>query len=90
MADATSLPSAGFTMPRPDDFHLHLRDGPEMASVLGRESLGAALLPSPRPPRAAADRLAAAIAVFVGQRAACSPLALRGAEDRPPTALRRA
>ncbi|KAA0176024.1 hypothetical protein FNF27_02416 [Cafeteria roenbergensis] len=54
MADATSLPSAGFTMPRPDDFHLHLRDGPEMASVLGHMPRGVMhrvlIMPNLQPP----------------------------------------
>lgn len=43
--------AAPIEMKRPDDFHIHLRDGPGMSSVLGRErARGAGLSPAPPPP----------------------------------------
>lgn len=46
-------PDEAFTISRPDDWHLHLRDGPAMASVVGhsaRQFARAVIMPNLRPP----------------------------------------
>jgi dihydroorotase len=52
MTAAPPAPST-LTLARPDDWHLHLRDGPEMAAVLGASSSvfgRAIIMPNLRPP----------------------------------------
>jgi len=69
----TQLPNPPtLTLPRPDDWHLHLRDGPEMAAVVGQTArvFGRAIvMPNLKPPvttvaaaRGYRDRILAALA----------------------------
>jgi dihydroorotase len=74
--------TAALTLTRPDDWHLHLRDGPALASVLpytARQFARAIVMPNLRPPvttlaaaRAYRDRIRAALGAAPG--AAFEPL----------------
>ena len=71
MTPATRPPLAAVTLARPDDWHLHLRDGPAMASVVAATArvFGRAIvMPNLRPPvtttalaRAYRDRIVRAL-----------------------------
>ena len=72
--EASLLP--GLTLPRPDDWHLHLRDGPELAAVVAHTArvFGRAIvMPNLSPPvttvaaaRAYRDRILAALPAAAG------------------------
>jgi dihydroorotase len=85
------------TLPRPDDWHLHLRDGPQMADVLpdsARRFARAIIMPNLRAPvRTTAEALAYRdrIVAALPEDAAFEPLmTLYLTDDTPPEEIARA
>jgi dihydroorotase len=77
MPDATSTP-ATLTLTRPDDWHLHLRDGAGMASVLGATAdvfARAIIMPNLRPPVTTTEAAGAYRARILAALPAGSPFA---------------
>ncbi len=71
-----TLPAAGLTLKRPDDWHLHLRDGPALAAVAGHTArvFGRAIvMPNLTPP----VTTVAAAAAYRGRILAALPAATR-------------
>lgn len=86
------------TLTRPDDFHLHVRDGEQMASVLpysARQFARALIMPNLRPPVTTTEQALAyrerILAALPGEHAPFEPwMALYLTDNTPPDEIRRA